>query len=963
MKTFYDTIVPLAVKKLLPKVGGGQIEGVVFTSALAYQVQDDDGNLLQAFASREEAEWFMRDGNGEVLAYNPIHESKGISGGPETQPGFDITPEMRAKVEGGLPLFSVKRIVGDSGRAYTNDQRAAFQNIGRTVEVLSLKERVQALRKDLGKRMLQGIADQFAPIKDLTKDGYLLARLSKGSAGAIEAFLHHGKLTLQAGVYDADRSGGVIARVFAPLQGEAEDFLSWVAGNRAERLAGIGKENLFSPGDIAAYKSLDQGTTKFDYTIQHGANAGKSTKDRSLIYADTLKTFDEFNKNAIDMAEQSGLIDAATRPYWEHEFYVPFYRASADAGGFVGANIGKGLVRQNAFKALKGGQDKLNSDLLANTLQNWAHLIDASAKNRAAKATLEAAANLGVATEAPQSTIQSMGKAGGKAVWFMDGGVQRHFIVEDPYLLAAINGLEFSGLKGPLMDAMSSMKRWLTIGVTASPVFKIRNLIRDSIQSVASAPLSYNIAKNLADGYKASSKDSQTYVSALAGGGLIRFGTMLEGNAAARLRQLVKMGVDDSTVLDSEGKIAFVRNKFEKAFMAYSEIGNRGEEINRSALYKQLTDSGVSHGEAALMARDLMDFSMQGSWTSVRFLTQVVPFMNARIQGMVKLGKAAKEDPARFGLVFAACATTSLALMAAYHDDDDWKKREDWDRDNYWWFKLGGIAYRIPKPFEIGAMATLAERGVELFTDKEMTKERFLKRVLAITGDSLAMNPTPQMVKPVLDVYANKDSFSGRPIETMGMERLAPDYRFTAGTSMTARGLGTVGQAVTSTIGLNSLSPVQIDHLIKGYFSWIGATALASADMVLRPATGQTERPTADMFKLATQGLMSEVPSQQSRYVSQLYEQAVVLEQAHATYRQLIKDGKIGDARQYLTDNRDKLQRYGMVEGIKRGEAKFTEMIRMIERSAKSADAKREQIDKIRDQQDRMARLVAPGMR
>ena len=35
------------------------------------------------------------------------------------------------------------------------------------------------------------------------------------------------------------------------------------------------------------------------------------------------------------------------------------------------------------------------------------------------------------------------------------------------------------------------------------------------------------------------------------------------------------------------------------------------------------------------------------------------------------------------------------------------------DRDNYWWFKLGGIEYRIPKPFELGAVATLAERSVE----------------------------------------------------------------------------------------------------------------------------------------------------------------------------------------------------------------------------------------------------------
>ena len=31
------------------------------------------------------------------------------------------------------------------------------------------------------------------------------------------------------------------------------------------------------------------------------------------------------------------------------------------------------------------------------------------------------------------------------------------------------------GLRGPLMDALSTMKHWLTVGVTASPAFKVRN--------------------------------------------------------------------------------------------------------------------------------------------------------------------------------------------------------------------------------------------------------------------------------------------------------------------------------------------------------------------------------------------------------------------------------------------------------------------------------------------------------
>jgi hypothetical protein len=53
-----------------------------------------------------------------------------------------------------------------------------------------------------------------------------------------------------------------------------------------------------------------------------------------------------------------------------------------------------------------------------------------------------------------------------------------------------------------------------------------------------------------------------------------------------------------------------------------------------------------------------------------------------------------------------AVALASLMLYMAFKDDDEFKKREQWDRDNFWWFKLPGMdsAIRVPKPFEIGAL-------------------------------------------------------------------------------------------------------------------------------------------------------------------------------------------------------------------------------------------------------------------
>jgi hypothetical protein len=848
---------------------------------------------------------------------------------------------------------STKRIFDDHGRDYTPEQRAAFERVGRVVEKPTLPERVAALKKDWSKRFAQGVVDQFRPIADLSKHAYALARLSRGSSGAIEAFLKHGKLKITDGVYDVDNTGGVVDRVFAPLQGEGADFMWWIAANRAERLTAEERENLFSGADIESLKSLENGTAAFDYTLQHGAQAGRVTRDRTLIYRDALKTLTEFNRNAMDMAEQSGLIDGESRAAWEHDFYVPFYRETDETTGFGGVKAG--LVRQQAFKALKGGTEQLRADLLSNALLNWSHLIDASAKNRAAVATIAAAQKAGIVTAVPSGTKGS--------VWAMVRGEKRHYQVSDPHLMDAIGSLEYAGLRGGMWDAMTTMKHWLTLGVTASPAFKIRNLIRDSLSAIAVSPLSANPAGNIAAGIEASKHTSATYRSALASGGLIRFGTMLEGREADRVRQLVKQGVKENTILDSESKLrAFYDATLEPMVSAYNELGNRSEEINRAALFKQLRDKGVGLDEAALQARDLLDFSMQGSWQWVRTLTQVVPFLNARLQGLYKLGKGAAENPQRFGAALGAIALASIALMLAYQDDDDWKKREDWDRNNYWWFKAGGVAWRIPKPFEVGAIATLAERGLELWTNKEMNGKRFAENVKSLVSDNLSMNPIPQAVKPLLDIYSNKDSFTGRPIETMGMEHLRPDYRFTASTSMAARALSTAGQAAAGVLPFKAdfFSPVQIDQMVRGYFGWLGTFAVGAADMIARPLTNEPTRPQADYWKLATQGIASETEGAASYYVSHIYDQARELEEAYGTWHSLLKQGKGAEAQSFFESNKDKIAQYKSFEKVKRAEAKFGEVIRIIERSDLDPAEKKARINAIRVQQDAVARTLAP---
>lgn len=960
-----------ALAKLAEQGQDGKSQNAFLTHAYT-RVANWMANMAERFNAKEVAAFLRGITRTEAKAYVQSVFQRLKDDAPATSDDWSFTADAafsRTSQAINAALNERKtKIVGETSRQYTPSQLAAMSNTGLRVEQPSIKERAQALYKDAGKKLAQGIVDQFAPVKDLDKEAYGLLRLSKGASGAFESFLKGGMLKLTDKVYDFDetKKGGVIDKLLTPLGGEHHDFMRWIAANRAEKLTGEGRENLFSASDIAALKTLADGQTSFDYVIQNGIRKGQTTRDRAAVYADSLTTFNAFNKNILDMAEQSGLIDGESRKVWESEFYVPFYRVADEAdGGVRGMNVKGSIVRQEAFKTLKGGKDKLNADLLDNTLMNWAHLLDASAKNRAAKATLEAAERMGAAINAPEATVRQMGKSTGNkngAVWFMDGGVKRHFLVDDPYLLTAISSLEYAGMRNPAMNAMSAFKHALTLGVTASPFFKVRNLIRDSLQVVATSPIGVNPLANVKQGWGLTKPGSDAYFRLLAGGGTIHFGTMMEGNESKRIQALVESGVKDSTILNNGHKVkAFYRKYAEPAITAYNELGNRGEAVNRAALYDQLIKQGVNHAEASLMARDLMDFSMQGSFTSVRFLTQVVPFMNARLQGSWKLGRAAKEDPKRFAATLGAVAAVSLLLLAAYGDDDDWKKRPDSDKNNFWWFKVAGQAFRIPKPFEIGAIATLAERGAEYMFDDEMTGKRLREQVLALLSDNLSMNPIPQMVKPMLEVYANKNSFTGAPIESMSQEKLKSEYRFNGNTSMTARAASTAVNAVAGVIGKEALSPVQIDHMLRGYFGWLGTFVVGAGDMLARPLTNQPERATSDLLKTLSGGMVANTQDAPSRYVNQMYEQAKVVEQAYGTWRALVKEGKTEEAAAFREENQSVIAKHHAVEHIKQAEAKMNNQIRIIERSNLDGDAKRAAIREIQARKNDAAKRLTPA--
>lgn len=821
--------------------------------------------------------------------------------------------------------------------ALTPEQERAARNVGLIKPRKTLRERMDKARERLGVRLRQGIVDQFAAIKDVDQRAYVLARMTKGSDGTLEALMLYGKPFLRDDVPDVriEEEGG-FAKVLADLKGEHDRFLLWVAAKRAERLKAEGRENLFTDDDISALKTLD-------------ANDA-TAPDRRQRFAGALMKLNRYNDAVLKVAFESGLIDDEALGLFRDQPYVPFYRVMEDENAPSGPRFSSGLVNQYAYKKLKGGDRQLNQDLLANIVQNWSHLLAASARNRAAARTIGAAQQLGIVSEAAWGTKGT--------VKVMEAGVAKLYTIDDPMLYEAVSAMEWS--VPSWFRPFSTFKRWLTIGVTANPAFKIRNLIRDSLSAISQNELRFNPVANVTQGFKATGRDSQTFASMLASGGVIRFGSMIEGDRAHHAHRLIGKAAEDGTLLDESGWKR-LRDKVMGVVEAYNELGDRAENANRAALYEQLRAKGSDHADASFMARDLMDFSMSGRWPIVRFLVQTVPFMNARLQGLYKLGRSAAEDPKRFAYMAGAVSLASLALLWAYGDDDDWKKREDWDRDANWWFKIGDTAFRIPKPFELGAIGTLVERTWELAADDEMTWKRYGGRLSAMAAGTFALSPVPQIVKPMVDVYANQDAFTGRPIESFGMERLRPQDRYTERTSEVAKLLGQLGLPDPAQLAMGrykELSPVQMDALLRGYFGWVGTSVATALDYGIRPLLDGGERPDMRLRDVFLAGnFVESLPAGSSRYVTQLYEQSREVEQAYASYREALKRGDPAQAREILEAEREKIARRETVNRV-RGELSdiATQMRRVQNSPTMPGEEKRRRLDELERQRDRLAR-------
>ncbi|MGD2066807.1 MAG: hypothetical protein PVI43_06535, partial [Candidatus Bathyarchaeota archaeon] len=588
-------------------------------------------------------------------------------------------------------------------------------------------------------------------------------------------------------------------------------------------------------------------------------------------------------------------------------------------------------------------------DPLENLLHNWMHLINESMRNVARAEAFDFGSQYGIVEEVPKNEMNSYRsvrdknnntltfvhpKTGENVLMFQKGGKPVYFKVFDAPLFNALGNMNNHQLNNFLFRLMGKAKRTLTYGATFGPAFRVRNAIRDTVQ----AGLLHKSFKPFIDTAKGTIKawrESPEYIAFMASGYGFGGRYIQEGRpeqAAKHIKRILKT--------EGKGAVDRILSTPSKLLEFWDKIGAVSEAAARVQLYSNLLEKGESHLDAAFEGRDLLDFTLHGASKEVQILAQITPFLNARIQGLSKVFRAAAKKDNRTNFIIRGTVLTaaSMALWALNKDDDRYKELEDWDRFNYYHFWIGNLHYRIPKPFEVGALfSSLPETLLDVLYKNEETKH--IADFLGFTAVNTFSLDVPQLFRPLIEQWANKSFFTGRPIVGERLQGLIPSEQKEPWTSETMQ---LIGKAL-------KVSPKRAEHIVRGYFSTFGAFILGGTDIVAQIAADFPEQPTKriDDYPLIGGFVRQAQPARYTKKQSWFYDTYKEMDELVKTSNHYKAIGNIKEARELATKNKEQLRLRKLFNRSKTRISKINRKIRKILLSDITSEEKANQSDKL----------------
>lgn len=388
-------------------------------------------------------------------------------------------------------------------------------------------------------------------------------------------------------------------------------------------------------------------------------------------------------------------------------------------------------------------------------------------------------------------------------------------------------------------------KRFYTGSITLAPPFMAANAFRDAVSASISGRDDFIPFIDSMKGFISAISNDEVMRTMTSAGATFEAGYITAGDSRATQRMIEKAIAKadfQKTLVDNPG--AIVKAMLLATSDSYMKVGSSFENASRVALYKAARESGKSKLRSAYEGLDIMDFSMRGSNAAIQWLTAVVPFMNARMQGLYRTGRGFKERPIATLMKGSLYTFAALAVWAQFRDDERYKQLQDWDKATYHHFWLGDEHFRVPRAFEIGAIfTTIPEMWLEYLYSQENDAGKDLIRMWAfMLGETFAFNPIPQAALPMVELMSNYNQFTGRQIVSPYDKRL-PQDQYRPSTSETMRELAKIMPDITIGEG-NIKSPQHLESLFRGYTGTLGKYLLDASDWFVRQSLDYPLPPT-----------------------------------------------------------------------------------------------------------------------
>jgi hypothetical protein len=663
------------------------------------------------------------------------------------------------------------------------------------------------------------------------------------------------------------------------------------------------------------------GLTEADLAAAMSAVNADPELKRSL--EEVRRQYNAYNEGQIKFLAEMGAIPKATAKEWLKDGdYVPYYRVRDDGtaelvfGGEKTLTIGD--IRTQPYLAeLKGGDTKilpLNESIIRNTML----ITKAGLYNNATKEIAYAMQEFGKGKGPDGKDLMPIqkghGPAGTDIIRFKqepdpkdpkDDGQRWQRIKTKGTAMEGIPAeLVVRSLEGAHLTLPAFLKiggiagDWLRKGVTRMPPYIFRQLIRDPMAASFTGGLNYGP-------FRAVVMAGVDFLRSSAG--------RSEVNKKLIEKGLIQSGVftgdpDDMSTFATQlasGKDGAV---IDRLFGYLDRAAIRADAATRGLVFENARKNGLSEVEADLMTMESMNFYKRGLSPTVQYANRLIPFMNAQIQGLNVLVKAMRgnmpfEDRQRIQRKFWNNAVMLFGVGVLYamamDDDETFKNAKPRDKYTNFFVNLPGVseAIKVPLPYESGWFFSAAVALVDAMK-AEVSGEQQLKALKDIFLSSVpgySSKFVPQAVKPLYEVFTNKNLFSGQNIESVAMQGRSPEERFNASTTEAAKALGKV----------LPLSPIQIEHLARGYFGTAPLALMSVASGFMREE-GKGEAPDRRLSETPILGTMF-----QRKYggadADTMYAFAKEATQRAASLKELQKSGDAAAAKEYIASHRTEI--------------------------------------------------------